>query len=178
MATLTRASAFLSAGLRAPRAGCGPLSIEGPMRVKVLANSLRELDRLLSLLIDEAALFVAPEGFDHAAFARLRNTPNKLSRLHVALALPPSRHERLRAVGRSRNCLFHCGGVVMRGSGIDGSNISQKMPEIDYENHASGQFRIGDDLIVSVDDLQNVCALYDQIGFQLIEACGVNFRKH
>ncbi|MET0270175.1 MAG: hypothetical protein ABW173_07075, partial [Sphingomonas sp.] len=53
-ATLARATRFLGAGLSADDPAC-PRPIGGAIRAKVIANALRELDRFLSILIDEVA---------------------------------------------------------------------------------------------------------------------------
>ena len=69
------------------------------------------------MLIDEVAALVAPSGLDRDAFARQRNTPNKLRTIRRAMALPSPDHERLRAIGRNRDGLFHCAEIVRRGDG-------------------------------------------------------------
>lgn len=89
-------------------------------RTRFIGNSLRELDRFLSILADEAAACLAPIGHDRPGFARLRNAPNKLRAVNAMMDLPCPAHEPLRAIGRLRACLHHCGGAVRAGGLGDG----------------------------------------------------------
>ena len=108
--TLSRAAAFLSDGLGIPEGGT-----LGRGTARVIGNSLRELDRFLNLLIDEAAI-----GHGLAVAPRQHNTANKLARLRAALDQPDDDHHQLRAMGRTREWLFHCGGAVPHGEPMPG----------------------------------------------------------
>lgn len=153
MATLARATLFLGAGPRTAERDCLPLTIEGPHRAKVIGNGLRELDRFLNLLIDEVAALIMPPGIDHARFARQRNSANKLRGVRAAMALPSPDHEPLRAVGRSRDCLFHCAGKVRRDHPcIFGMTVAEGW------------------LIVTPHNLERICYFYEQIAADLIAA--------
>jgi len=105
-------------------AGCAFLmrTVEGrtasPAAVyaRLQGNRLRELDRFLSILLDETAQAVHGPGHDASGYARLRNTPNKL-RLVAGMqrragSATVSMEIRLRAIGRISACLNHCSGVV------------------------------------------------------------------
>jgi len=81
-------------------------------RTRLHGNQLRELDRFLSILTEEIALFLGDPGHDGAAFARQHNTANKLSRVRAMMALGSVDHERLSAIGRIRACLHHCAGQI------------------------------------------------------------------
>ncbi|WP_157215867.1 hypothetical protein [Flavisphingomonas formosensis] len=81
-------------------------------RTRMLGNQLRELDRFLSVLTEETALFLGDPGHDGAAFARLRNTANKLRQVRAMMALASGDDERLRAIGRISACLHHCAGRI------------------------------------------------------------------
>lgn len=149
-ATLGDATRFLGAGLYA--APALPRAIAGTGRAKVIGNGLRELDRFLNLLIDEiAALHVLPPAFDPPQFARRRNTPAKLRALRSALALPDPDHARLRAIGRTRDCLFHCGGIVRR-VGITAEGI---------------ELPLGARLAMHPPELAGICRLYARLGVEL-----------
>jgi hypothetical protein len=125
--TLFRGAAFLGACLRTPTAheveSRSP-AIVGRYRAKVIGNGLRELDRFLNLLIDAVSdadgLPVRPGQ---------RNTANKLSAYRAAKSLPNRDDGRLRALARSRDCLFHCGGRVRRGDRRDGVAMTVGWPE-------------------------------------------------
>ena len=75
----------------------------------MLGNQLRELDRLLSIWLD--ALDSTLDDSD-PAFARLRNTPNKLCLIEARLGSATAAHLRLRAIGRIGACLHHCSGRI------------------------------------------------------------------
>lgn len=79
-------------------------------RVRLQGNHLRELDRLLSLLIDAVAAVGHVRPADaHRHIAGLRNTPRKL---HLVAPVAAGEARRLRAIGRISACLHHCGGVI------------------------------------------------------------------
>jgi hypothetical protein len=83
----------------------------------VIGNSLRELDRFLNLLADEVARTLAQSRDDLHAIRREHNTANKIRALRDRRGLGSPDHARLRALGRSRDCMFHCDGLVKRGDG-------------------------------------------------------------
>lgn len=134
-ATMIRATAFLGAGgVGAPAAA-------------VIANSLRELDRFLSVLIDAVARDARPAGLDHRAFERQRNTPNKLRLIHATLGMPSPDQDRLRAIGRTRERLFHDARAARAGRRAGGD----PMPPA---------------------DLGAICRLYRRIADELVAGCG------
>ena len=140
-ATIMRATAFLGAG-----------RIEAPAAT-VLANSLRELDRFLSLLLDDVAASALPAGYDRAAFARQSNTPNKLARVHDALGVASPDQARLRAIGRSRERLFHAARAARAATHLPG------------EQHLA-------------EDLRGICRLYGRIADELVIACQARAPLH
>jgi hypothetical protein len=162
--TLNRATFFLGAGLRtterAQNDGARATGIEGPHRAKVIGNGLRELDRFLSLLLDEVAAVIAPPGLDRARFRRQRNTANKLRTIRSAMARPSPDHDRLLAIGRSRDCLFHCGGIVRRGDGGAAMYMTAGWP--------SPLFAIGERLTIDAQDLHSVCRFYRHVAADLL----------
>lgn len=143
---------FLGAGLRTGSGG--PLAIEGPGRAKVIGNGLRELDRFLNLLIDEVAALIAPAGIDRVLFAQQRNTANKLRAIRAAMALPNPDHDRLRAVGRSRNCLFHCAGIVGRNQ----ESFDFATPIVEGR------------LVMTPAQLKHICRFYERVAAELLVA--------
>lgn len=164
-ATLRRGSHFLGLGLGGP--GAAPRAIEGRHRAKVIGNGLRELDRFLNLLVGEAARcrgIAMPRGE--------RNTANKLARLRRALRVPDPDHARLMALGRSRNCLFHCGGTVRRG---DRRGEAAMTAGWHGEGGVLRRVPVGAELAVSPDDLSEVCLFYRDIADRLLaEARGIS----
>jgi len=168
-ATLARATGFLGRGLSAS----AMLPIVGPHRCKVIGNSLRELDRFLSLLIDEIARLILP-GDVSADFGRQRNTPNKLRAIRAAMALPSPDHARLRAIGRSRDCLFHTGGVVRRGDlrGDMMMTVGWMRPDTAHAARISqGEF-----LSVDAEEIAELCCFYDAVVGDLLDAFA-DFRR-
>ncbi len=138
--------------------GAAPAIIAEAGRAKAIGNGLRELDRFLSLLIDEVAAVVAPAGLDRAAFARQRNTANKLRTIRAAMALPSPDHDRLRTIGRTRDGLFHCAAMVRQG---DATPCPRRRA------HAE---RLTPDAAALV----RLCAAYDRIAAELMAACAAH----
>ncbi|MBQ1498881.1 MAG: hypothetical protein IIZ38_11255 [Sphingomonas sp.] len=157
-ATLQRGSHFLGLGLGGP--GAAPRAIEGRYRAKVIGNGLRELDRFLNLLVGETARCrgIALPGGE-------RNTANKLARLRHALRVPDPDHARLVALGRSRNCLFHCAGTVRRGDG-DGEAVMTT----GWHGEGGGLRRVpvGAELVLSPAELSEICLFYRDIADRLL----------
>jgi len=145
---------------RAARAG---------MPSKVLGNGLRELDRFLSVLIDEVA---EATGIEDAALATLRtrrNTANKLRTLHAALGRTSPDHRRLLALGRSRDCFFYCGGLVRRGDSRAGSSMTTGWPRRSTALKAGLMtFPLGSRLQLDRADLDDICRFYDRIADELL----------
>ena len=131
-----------------------------PGPAKTIGNGLRELDRFLSLLIDEVAAAVAPAGLDQARFAGLRNTPNKLRTIRAAMALPSPDHERLSAIGRARECLFHCAPMPRRGGPAA----------------APARLALVDRLTPGEDALRDLCRFYDAVAADLLAAHAAHVR--
>jgi hypothetical protein len=168
-ATFSRATLFLGNGLST--AGAGPIT--GPLRNKVIGNSLRELDRFLNLLIDQIAAMVLPEEAG-PGFERQRNTANKYRTLRAALVLPSPDHDRLRAIGRSRDCLFHCGGIVRRGDRRGDTAMTAGWARAD--SRRGGRVSIGDRLIIDAADLTALCRFYDALAGDLLTALAAHRR--
>lgn len=162
--TLTRGGDFLANGLRAASAGTGPSPIGGRYYARVIGNALRELDRFLNLLADEAArvggLRVSPGQ---------RNTANKLRDL-ATLRLSHRDHARLCALGRSRECLLHCNGLVTRGDDRGGSTMTAGWPERRRPDAPLRRVPVNDRLIVSVDDLADIRDFYRRLAIALHRA--------
>lgn len=149
-ATLARASAFLQAG------GAGPF------RARALANGLRELDRFLSVLIDQAAGISLAGSADRAGLLRQRNTPNKLRSVRAALGLDNPDHERLRAIGRSRERLFHSAAPR---HGRDSRLVPGWLCAAGLEGRRTGETE------TLAAQLRRICRLYDQVSVELLAAC-------
>jgi len=164
-ATLNRGAAFLGAGLRGAREGdvhtvAAPIS--GPHRAKVIANGLRELDRFLNLLIDEA---LRAQG--QMVFPGQRNTANKLAIYCAAHGRRDDHGARLRALGRSRACLLHCGGRVLRGDRRGAASMTAGWPELPGTQTPLRRFRIGEMLVISAYDLADIGDFYHRLAREI-----------
>lgn len=109
-ATLNRGAARVVLWAQSDTAG--EVSTGTLIRTRMVGNCLRELDRFLSVCMDETALHLDAPGQQDPAFARLRNTPNKLCLVEARMGAMTSRHVRLRAIGRISACLHHCSGRI------------------------------------------------------------------
>lgn len=159
LVTLDRATSFLGAGLRTiPDAGriVPAAPIAGRYRAKVIGNGLRELDRFLNLLIDEA---LHARGL--TAFPGQRNTANKLRAYRVGTGRPHGDEAQLRALGRSRECLFHCAGLVLRGDSPGDAFMTTGWPASAADDAPLRRVAVGGD------DLVRVCAFYRRIGAEI-----------
>ncbi|WP_234149864.1 hypothetical protein [Sphingobium sufflavum] len=123
LATVRRGALFVASGCQAPGGGMGT-TVTGPYRAKVIGNSLRELDRFLNLLADEVGRTMARSAADMGAIRREHNTANKIRGLRGRRGLASPDHDRLRALGRSRDCMVHCDGLVKRGDGPDAAYLT------------------------------------------------------
>jgi len=169
--TLFRGAAFLGACLRAPIAHpieSGSPAIAGRYRAKVIGNGLRELDRFLNLLIDAAS---TAEGLP--VHPGQRNTANKLSAYRTAKSLPNHDGDRLRALGRSRDCLFHCGGRVQRGDRRGAMAMTVGWPAETGCDAPLDRVTIGQDLTVTRGGLDDVCLFYRRIAHELCGTVGL-----
>jgi hypothetical protein len=171
-ATFSRATLFLGNGL-SMTGSPGAAPINGPLRNKVIGNSLRELDRFLNLLIDEIAAAILPRE-DSARFERQRNTANKYRALRAAMALPSPDHARLLAIGRSRDCLFHCGGIVRRGDRRGDRVMTAGWVRPDSARAV--QIAIGERLAIDAADLAQLCGFYDALAGDLLAALAAHRR--
>jgi hypothetical protein len=153
-ATLRRGALFLCAGRPGdPVAG---ERLAGPHRARLLGNQLRELDRFLNILIDEVA---SSRGI--ATRTGERNTANKLARFKGALALDDADHARLSALGRMRECLFHCRGRVGRGT----AGLTTGWP-----GNAPRRFAPGQEITMSPQELAGIGGFYLDIADGLLAA--------
>jgi hypothetical protein len=154
-ATLARATAFLGAGHG------------GPFGARTFANGLRELDRFLSLLIDEVASSALPPAMDRVAFARQRNTANKLRGVRAALGLGSPDHERLRAIGRSRERLFHSAAPR---HGVDSPQVPAwlRAAGLGQERRSGPPGRPPGTITA---ELGEICRFYDRLAAELLAAC-------
>ncbi|WP_066806249.1 hypothetical protein [Sphingomonas asaccharolytica] len=168
--TLFRGAAFLGACLRAPTeldVESRSPAIVGRYRAKVIGNGLRELDRFLNLLIDAAS---TAEGLP--VHPGQRNTANKLAAYRTAKSLPNDDDARLRALGRSRDCLFHCGGRVRRGDRRGAMAMTVGWPARAGYGSALDSVMVGQDLNVTRGDLDDVCLFYREIARDLCGGVG------
>lgn len=161
--TLCNAALFLGSG----RPRFSPVTDDDPVRPKVIGNSLRELDRFLSILLDEIAAEAGWSAADLDLLGRIRNTPNKLQSVCRRLDIGFAEGSRLRALGRCRDTLFHCRGTVRRGDTRDARLLTMGWPA-DGLNGAAAALAMGDRVHVDQADLTWICAFYVRIGGSLV----------
>ncbi|HWW66307.1 MAG TPA: hypothetical protein VNZ43_16250 [Sphingomonadaceae bacterium] len=150
-----------------------------PPHARVLGNRLRELDRFLNILADEAALCLGQRQSEVRAFTRLRNTPNKLRLVRAMMGIDGAEHARHRAIGRISACLHHCGGRIHAISLLDDIVAAAGAPESE-DRCASlppdrAVLRIAPWILVSIAEF------YREIGDQLVDQvrsrpCSLTFR--
>lgn len=169
VATFRRGTGFLGAGLRVPSAAHRPAAIL-PSDSKVLGNGLREIDRFLSLLIDAVADALALCPVTRTSLARQHNTARKLATLRTAMALANPDDAALRAIGRSRACLFHTGGIVRAGSPRSMPTRGWADPDERRDDQPATGLAIGSPLPVSALDLHRIGQFYDRIATDLLAA--------
>lgn len=157
------AASFLGAGRSVSRAD--PAQANYP--AKVLGNGLRELDRFLSILLDEVAAGAGWSADDLAPLARIRNTPNKLAAVSLRMNIHAGHDIRLRALGRCRDTLFHCNGVVRRGDRRHARSLTLGWPSGMHAD-PSRVLQIGERLPLNAADLAWICAFYVRIGDSLL----------
>ena len=139
--------------------GSGQAAIQGGYPAKVVGNGLRELDRFLNVLIGEVARscgVTLQRGQD--------NTANRLRSLRVAMVVADADHARLRAFGRTRECLFHCAGLVGRGDVRGGAMLTTGW----RDDSGLRRVPVGEALIVSAGDIADACGYYEALAGQLL----------
>lgn len=125
----------------------------GVVRARHTANCLRELDGFLRQLLDELA--PAPD-------RRQLNTANKLGALFVASGRPSADAARLRAIGRSAGCLFHCAGWVRRPDVAAGGWMTAGWPASD--GATLRRYPLGDRLRPGVREVTDMCGFFLRVG--------------
>lgn len=163
-ATLHAAAHFLAAGSRRRRTE----QVDGPHRHRVIGNGLRELDRFLSVLLDEAAAATGRSRTDLRDLSRRRNTADKLLAVCGATILPADLVRHLSALGRCRDCLLYCDGWVRRGDSRTISTLTTGWPAT--AAGAAISVAIGERLIVGSDALTWICDFYRRIADDVVRA--------
>jgi len=127
---------------------------------RLLGNRLLELDRFLSLLIDEIP------GVDgqSAALPALRNTARKLDRFAI-MARPDD--ARLRAIGRIAASFRHCDGLIHNVAIHDDMRLAGGMP-----GAVAGMGERGTRLCLTPPTIVAICDFYREIGRRLLALAG------
>jgi hypothetical protein len=133
----------------------------------VIGNGLRELDRFLSILLDEVALSAGLAAMELDEIARMRNTSAKLGIVSEKSGAKIDGSDRLLALSRCRALLFYCGGVVRRGDrrGVEGLTLGWPS---DMQGGAAAILQRGDQLVVGPEQLVWICSFYEQLGVLLL----------
>lgn len=166
---LWRAYATLSAGCTfvATEARQDDMTREAASgRLRMMGNRLHELDRFLSVLIDEAAALGKEPRLGDRFFTTMHNTPEKLRRLGDGGAGMEDLRLRLRAIGKICAYLRHCGDDIHRedlaghllaaegraGEGVPTEDPQNDLPEAPAFMASVGLFyrSVGDALVATV----------------------------
>lgn len=140
-----------------------------PYPAKVIGNGLRELDRFLSVFLDEFAAAGGWTSEDLVSLARIRNTPNKLEAICFRMNTETGHDTRLRALGRCRDALFHCGGLIQRGDHRHSRIFTLGWPG-DAAGGAPKVLDLGERFSVSAADLAWICAFYVSIADDIVRS--------
>lgn len=124
----------------------------------MIGNGLRELDRFLNVLIGEVARSCG------VILPYRRNSADQLRSLRAAMALDDGDHARLKAFGRTRECLFHCGGSVRRGDARHGAMLTTGW----LEPTGLRRVTVGGELAVSGADIAEACGYYEDLAARLL----------
>ena len=165
-ATLRNGARFLAAGLRTQDGDSSmPAAITGRFRARVIGNGLRELDRFLDVLMDEAA---PADG--HRSGPAQRHTANKLRALFPGCDRSAQEHARLVALSRTRACLFYCGGRVLRGDARDSAWLTVGWSDPADRTGALHRVAVGEQVAVTSEDVADVCRFYVGIATRIAAA--------
>jgi hypothetical protein len=136
---------------------------EGLPFTRLSGNRLRELDRFLSILLDEIALRHGGPDHDGSAFARQRNTSRKLYAVERMIGVTCLSDLRLRAIGRVSACLHHCSGA------IHSSGLRNDLHLAAGSDPASGDIGHAEErLLLSPDSIIAICRFYRDLGDRLM----------
>ena len=174
VATLRRAASFVETGmlpLVVPAyTGHGAIR-DGLYWPRTVGNALRELDRFLSILVDEVAHAIGLPEADRLRLSRQRNTANKLRAIYRALGLASVHHDRLRAMVRCSACLLYCAGTVRRADARGGEGMTVAWPgRSPDDDRPPPRLMIGDRLVVEATDLADIGRFYAAAAIDLQRA--------
>ncbi|WP_375270270.1 hypothetical protein [Sphingomonas sp.] len=148
-----------------------PTGSAAGVRARYVANCLRELDTFLKGLLDQVAPSPPDRPRRHNAANRVHDvayrTPTRAAAL-PAIAILADDVARLRALGRSRACLWHCHGLVRRPDSGGGAWMTAG-----WHAPASADLRryaLGDHLAPSGRDLIGVGSFYHQLVHKVADA--------
>lgn len=127
---------------------------------RLLGNRLRELDRFLSVLIDETLCVTTGGGGDRAAARDVRNTARKLRQLDI-MAGPDD--ARLRAIGRIAAVFRHCDGLIHNVSIHDDMRLADGLQPL-----AASMGERGTRLHMAPMTIVAICDFYREIGGRLL----------
>lgn len=150
-AALGRATAFVRGETGRPWLATPPT----PIRSRVLGNWLGELDRLLCVLIDDAAAGAAPNGRSHNAAAKLAGLAGDDADDQRG------RRARLRGIGRARAAYRYTRGVATRPDVRGGAYLTAGW--FGEGSCALARFALGEGIVMTGADLVTVCDLYDEV---------------
>ncbi len=166
-ASLRRGTAFLRAQARHAWLDRPWDERETPLRARVVANWIGELDRLLHVLLDSAALYSG-----RPATARQRNTANKLAALCTEAAWSAPR---LDGLARARATFRYTQGAARRADVRGGSHMT-----VGWTGPCGAlrRFRLGERIEMGSAALIEVCDLYDELAAQVVRAPLAGGKEH
>jgi hypothetical protein len=131
---------------------------------RLLGNRLRELDRFLSMLIDETLCATTGDGGERAAWPHVRNTARKLRQLDI-MAGPDE--ARLRAIGRITAVFRHCDGLIHNVAIHDDMRLANGLHPL-----AASMGERGERLHMAPMTIVAICDFYREIGGRLLALTG------
>lgn len=145
-----------------------PSNAAGGIRARYVANCLRELDTFLKGLLDQVAPTAPGRPRRHNAANRVHDVAYPPDRSGASPAILCTDVDRLRALGRSRACLWHCHGLVRRPDQHGGAWMTAG-----WHAPASTRLRryaIGERLTPNGTDLIGVGIFYHQLAHKVVDA--------
>jgi len=166
-ASLARGTAFLRAQAAQPWLDQPWAERDRPLRARVIGNWIGELDRLLHVLLDSAALHAG-----RPATAWQRNTATKLQAFGTGSAGSAAR---LDGLARARATFRYTHGAARRADVRGGSHMTVGWTG---PGGTLRRFRIGERIEMGSAALIEICDLYDELAAQVVRAPVAGTKEH
>jgi hypothetical protein len=128
---------------------------------------LRELDRFLSILLDEVAMAAGWHNPALRPILRVRDTARKLDIMSEKLGVHIEGAHQLRALNRCGNMFSYCDGIARRGDSRSAMRLTLGWPSDPSSQH--DHVLRGDRLTISMSQFASICLFYKSLGDLVIE---------